>query len=459
MAANGFSPNDDVLAQHYLATLRDGDPPAKAAARRGLASIFEARALPTEAIELLLTSAREGYRDAELFRTLARLYRQVGQEALAAEAALESAKYSLPTGSAPGVADTLPLPASAPSSVPAPTRTSRPARAALLRGAGWLVALMLTIGAAGLARGAPLTAACYVVSALAMGLLASGWRTGRQVLRIPDGPLGVGALGLVIALAFLMGGALLIPRPVASLAPVLPTPGLATATPRPAAALAATVAPTPIPSVAATPAASQISVGRTDAATPAATAPTAAPTAPAPAAAVASPDPTAAPPAVLIVANAGADGVRLRAAPDSGDALKVLPDGASLQSLGDERQAGGRTWRRVRDTTGAEGWVAADFLSPRTSTMLEGTTIAPSPGSNAGTATPGTAAQTSRSPASAGQAQPRGGACPSTHPIKGNASSMIYHLPGGAFYSRTNPEACFATEADARAAGYRRSQR
>lgn len=49
--------------------------------------------------------------------------------------------------------------------------------------------------------------------------------------------------------------------------------------------------------------------------------------------------------------------------------------------------------------------------------------------------------------------------CPSWAPIKGNASSMIYHLPGGAFYSRTNPEDCFRTEADARAAGYRRSQR
>ena len=49
--------------------------------------------------------------------------------------------------------------------------------------------------------------------------------------------------------------------------------------------------------------------------------------------------------------------------------------------------------------------------------------------------------------------------CPGSHPIKGNASSMIYHVPGGAFYARTKPEECFATEADAQAAGYRRSQR
>ncbi|MFK4728475.1 cell wall-binding repeat-containing protein [Agromyces mediolanus] len=49
--------------------------------------------------------------------------------------------------------------------------------------------------------------------------------------------------------------------------------------------------------------------------------------------------------------------------------------------------------------------------------------------------------------------------CPSWAPIKGNAQSMIYHMPYGQFYSRTNPEECFATEAAARAAGYRKSKR
>jgi hypothetical protein len=48
--------------------------------------------------------------------------------------------------------------------------------------------------------------------------------------------------------------------------------------------------------------------------------------------------------------------------------------------------------------------------------------------------------------------------CPSWAPIKGNESSMIYHMPWGAFYTRTNPEECFATENDAVAAGYRRSK-
>lgn len=46
--------------------------------------------------------------------------------------------------------------------------------------------------------------------------------------------------------------------------------------------------------------------------------------------------------------------------------------------------------------------------------------------------------------------------------IKGNISSSggkIYHVPGGAFYDRTNPEQCFNTEAEAVAAGFRKSSR
>jgi hypothetical protein len=63
-------------------------------------------------------------------------------------------------------------------------------------------------------------------------------------------------------------------------------------------------------------------------------------------------------------------------------------------------------------------------------------------------------------PSSAGaRALPSGMNCPATHPVKGNRESMIYHLPSGQFYAQTRPEECFATPADAEAAGYRRSQR
>jgi len=45
--------------------------------------------------------------------------------------------------------------------------------------------------------------------------------------------------------------------------------------------------------------------------------------------------------------------------------------------------------------------------------------------------------------------------------IKGNVSSSgkIYHIPGGSFYNRTQPEMCFNTEAEAVAAGFRKSSR
>ncbi len=55
--------------------------------------------------------------------------------------------------------------------------------------------------------------------------------------------------------------------------------------------------------------------------------------------------------------------------------------------------------------------------------------------------------------------EPVEGTCPSTHPIKGNADSGIFHVPGGMFYDRTVPERCYATAADAEADGFRQAKR
>jgi hypothetical protein len=47
-------------------------------------------------------------------------------------------------------------------------------------------------------------------------------------------------------------------------------------------------------------------------------------------------------------------------------------------------------------------------------------------------------------------------------PVKGNIGSKgkkTYHIIGGAFYDRTNPEQCFKTETEARAAGFVKSSR
>ena len=43
---------------------------------------------------------------------------------------------------------------------------------------------------------------------------------------------------------------------------------------------------------------------------------------------------------------------------------------------------------------------------------------------------------------------------PEGFPIKGNADSMLYHVPGSRFYNQTKAEVWFATEADAEAAGF-----
>lgn len=64
--------------------------------------------------------------------------------------------------------------------------------------------------------------------------------------------------------------------------------------------------------------------------------------------------------------------------------------------------------------------------------------------------------------AQAGGVRAEAGTCPDSHPIKGNINeredTRIYHMPGSQSYRQTKPEECFATEADAQAAGYKPRQ-
>jgi micrococcal nuclease len=73
---------------------------------------------------------------------------------------------------------------------------------------------------------------------------------------------------------------------------------------------------------------------------------------------------------------------------------------------------------------------------------------------------PPSAPEVPSAPASGGGSYPpiSQNSCPNSAPIKGNQSG-IYHVPGGQFYDRINPEECFASESNAQAAGYRKSQR
>jgi micrococcal nuclease len=102
-------------------------------------------------------------------------------------------------------------------------------------------------------------------------------------------------------------------------------------------------------------------------------------------------------------------------------------------------------------------------LEDRGNGIGEGTRGCAATASSSASASPGSAA----SAGSSVNTGPRSGDvvapiseddCPTSAPVKGNQSGL-YHVPGGAYYDVTNPEECFATPADAEAAGYETSSR
>jgi hypothetical protein len=54
---------------------------------------------------------------------------------------------------------------------------------------------------------------------------------------------------------------------------------------------------------------------------------------------------------------------------------------------------------------------------------------------------------------------PHDGLCPDTHPVKANAQSRIYHVPGGLSYARTVPQRCYISTDAAEADGFRPAKR
>ena len=246
---------DDQQAERWVAMLRDGSPAEKAAARRGLAAIFEGRGLVAEAIDLLVANARAGHRDVETFQALSRLYRAQGDEYLAASAALEATRLSgrrAPAGpppprQAPWVEEGSARPdhpaadggesddagstsrahstdrPTSPGSAPSSWR--RPARIV-----GWLAVVATLSAALIVANTSAVSAAIYLVSAVTLGLLLSGSLGIRRLIRLPDGPLGDGTLLFGWLLLLLVAGAT-VPRTgdtfvnPRSTSPI-PTPGL-----------------------------------------------------------------------------------------------------------------------------------------------------------------------------------------------------------------------------------------
>ncbi|MCC7372165.1 MAG: SH3 domain-containing protein [Chloroflexi bacterium] len=67
---------------------------------------------------------------------------------------------------------------------------------------------------------------------------------------------------------------------------------------------------------------------------------------------------------IVVVRGTGGSGARLRSQPGSnGPIITVIPEYTPLVVIGQDRIVDGTTWRNVRSPNGAEGWVAASFVT------------------------------------------------------------------------------------------------
>ena len=67
----------------------------------------------------------------------------------------------------------------------------------------------------------------------------------------------------------------------------------------------------------------------------------------------------------LKVANTEGQGANMRQRPSTtAPILRTLPEGASVEAIGDPTNAEGRAWRNIRTQEAQTGWVAADLLAP-----------------------------------------------------------------------------------------------
>jgi hypothetical protein len=64
----------------------------------------------------------------------------------------------------------------------------------------------------------------------------------------------------------------------------------------------------------------------------------------------------------LAVVGVGLQGLVMRSEPGGGERIRLVEEGTDLRDLDEEREAGGRYWKRVLHPDGLEGWVASDFL-------------------------------------------------------------------------------------------------
>jgi SH3-like domain-containing protein len=86
--------------------------------------------------------------------------------------------------------------------------------------------------------------------------------------------------------------------------------------------------------------------------------------------------PTATPQGVgqrLQVTNTGNEGANLRRDPgSSGEKIKTIPDGNTVEVVGPDRTVDGVIWKNVRDPQGETGWIAGSYLAAEGSVPVSG---------------------------------------------------------------------------------------
>ena len=124
---------------------------------------------------------------------------------------------------------------------------------------------------------------------------------------------------------------------------------------------------------------------------------------------------------------------------------------------------GGAVWSWRRDTAdastrGPAEWPPLPTPSP-TVAPADLATVDTDVTEAATATTATTAAAAAATESTGGSADPLpDGSCPAGFPIKANANSGIFHVPGGRFYDRTKAERCYSDENAAIADGYRRAK-
>ena len=348
---------EDEEAAWALGLLREGDRDQKIDARDRLAYIFERRDLLDAAVECLESNIRDGVRDPRVYQRLAGIYRRQGHPELADEAldearVLEQRREHRPVvpridelsdeeddAGHPLEAPTRPLPAAGPAApgrsavvdrFQAPIGAPPVAEPANAEPRPWyaspavVTVAILLCGPFGIAllwlqtRYPPRTK--WTVTGAWLGLTALATFAGWTVLQSMLEPMVAAVQSRSTPAVPAIG------------TPAVPAPGgLPFGSPSPSPSPAGvTVSPLPSPSPA--------------------------------------PGTVGQPPAGVTgervrVVNTGGQGASMRERP-SGTAtrIKVVIDGTVLDVIGPDQQAEQRGWRNVRDSTGATGWIAAEFL-------------------------------------------------------------------------------------------------